>query len=176
MKFVWVLILSQILLLSLGGCASEPKAEKEEKPGSHEFDPNFGFDPDSRPYSWEDTMILLNELKDIVLAQEGLYNICLEEDGTVTVEPREDIDLHVELDTERIRKMMEELEIDIIYVRPQEEYFGYVAGVEIYITWPYEITTELCYSTTGAPGYLFEDYPEWRDLGGDWYMAHMGMV
>ncbi len=180
MKVVWILILSQILLFSLGGCASEPTAKTEENsepPVSDDSEeekrePDISGDSDSHSDYWEDTMALLNELKDIVLEQEGLYNIHLEEDGTVTVEPREDI--QVELDTERVRELMEDLDIYAVYVRPEEEYFGYIAGVEFYVEWYDDgICTEICYSTAGAPGYLFENYPQWEDLGDGWYSADL---
>ncbi len=185
MKIIWILIWSQILLFALGGCASEPTAKTGGDP-----EPTVSDDPKEKypepdvsneSYLWsdfwrdymEDKKVLLNELKDIALEQEGLFNICRGDDGTVTMEPREDI--QVEMDMERVRELMEELDIYLVCVRPEEDYFGYKDGVEVEVSWPLvELSwppADVCYCSTGAPEPLWEDdCEEWIDLGDGWYM------
>ncbi len=182
MKIIWILILSQILLFTFWGCASELAAETEWNPG-------YDARTDSAVDYWGDRMELLNELKDILLAQEGRFDVGYfdMDNGTVTVWPREDI--QVELNTECVRKIMKELDIGIVLVRPEAESFPYLDGVELEVNvmWPPdEITwhkepgriisdtplTQICYKSTGAPGPVFEGCPEWIDLGGGWYLMY----
>ncbi len=180
-KIIWILIWSQILLFTFWGCASELVPETERNPG---YDARV----DSAVDYWGDRMSILDELKDILLAQEGRFDVCRWEDGSVTVWPREDV--QVELDTERVREIMKELDIGIVLVRPEDESLPYLDGVEldVNVMWPPdEITwhrepgqmhetssamSKICYKRTGAPGPVFEGCPEWIDLGGGWYLMY----
>ncbi len=180
MKVIWILIWSQILLFTFWGCASELAAETGWNPG-------YDARADAAVDYWGDRMELLDELKDILLAQEGLIGICCWDDGSVTVEPRDGI--QAEMDMERVRDIMKELDIGIVLVRPESESFPHLDGVEldINVMWPPdEITwhkeqgliisdtpmTQICYKSTGAPGPVFEGCPEWIDLGGGWYLMY----
>lgn len=183
MKVIWILILSQILQFTFRGCASELTAETG-------WNPEYDARADAAVDYWGDRMELLDELKDILLAQEGRFDVDYTDMnyGMVTVWPREDI--RVELDTERLREIMRELDISIVLVRPDTESFPHLDGVEldINVMWPpdeitwhrepghmYEISsspTMICYKSTGAPGTVYEGCPDWIDLGGGWYLMY----
>lgn len=149
MKIISALLMLQILLFVSGGCG---------KPANTR--------------SWEDDKVLLNELKDTVLEQEGRFNIFREENDKIVVKPREE-DLQVELDMERVADLMDELDLYMVYVRPEEEYFAFKEPVELQIPYGSE---ELCYSGTVVPEYPWALGREWTDLGDGWYSWYFEQI
>lgn len=175
MRIVLVFLLTQMLLFTSGGCATQSVTAVTESPSAT-------IPASSSSDSWDDKESLLNELKDIVLSQEGRYNLCRRFDGeiskdvgcgTITLEPREDI--QIALDMNRVTKLMDELELYIVYVRPEEEYFGFRTPVELTTPWPYN-SQELCYSSSVAPECSWDSSREWEDLGGGWYTMYIEQV
>ena len=151
-----------LLVALLTGCESKPQPTPEPTVTTS-----------TEPKSWEDEKVLLNELKDLVLEQEGLFNLCRNEDGSITLSPREDI--QVKLDMDRVIELMDEMGLYMVYVRPVEEYFGFKEAVELEIPWPHS-SDEICYSSTGAPEYTWDDCQEWIDLGENWYIRHTEQI
>lgn len=152
-----------VMLALTAGCGQTLPNEPEES-----LEPTVS--ASAEPRSWEEEKALLNELKDLVLTQEGLFNLCRGEDGVITVDPREE-DLQIELDMERVVELMDELELYMVYVRPEEEYFGFKEPVELKIPWPHS-SEDLCYSSTVVPESSWDDYREWISLGDDWYSRY----
>ena len=158
MKTVLIVILAQMLLLVPGGCTVDLIAKTEDNP-----EPTVAVTND-----WEEQKVCLNELKDLLLEQEGLFNVRRREDGCLTVKPREDI--QVELDMERVSELMDELGLYMVYVRPTEEYFGFKEAVELMAPW--RTATDICYSSTAVPESSWDDEREWIDLGDGWYTRY----
>ncbi len=81
-----ILPLPQMLLFAAGGCATESADMPKEN-----SEPSATESSDSM--SWEEEKTLLNELKDLALAQEGRVNLYhSREDGVVTAEARDEED------------------------------------------------------------------------------------
>lgn len=156
-----------VMLALAAGCGQTLPNEPEES-----AEPTVS--ASAEPRSWEEEKALLNELKDLVLEQEGLFNLCRGEDGVITVDPREE-DLQIELDMERVVELMDELELYMVYVRPEEEYFSFKEPVELKIPWPHS-SKDLCYSSTVVPEYPWVDYKEWTDLGDGWYSWYIEQI
>ncbi len=168
MRFVLILLLSQMLLFASGGCATEPADMPEESPESSATE-------SSDSMSWKEEKALLNELKDLILAQEGKFNLYRDENGVVTAGARDE-DTQVELDMERVSQLMNELEINFVYVRPEEDYFGFKEAVELKATWS-QFYDEICYSSTVVPEYKSDGVGEgWVDEGDGWYMRHTPQI
>ena len=117
--------------------------------------------------AWEEQKDRLNELKDLLLEQEGLFDVYCWDKDDVYVEPWGDIeDIQVELDMKRVAELMDEIGLYMVCVRPE----GFKEPVELVVPW--YAGSKICYSRSVVPKNSWADEGEWISLGDGWYIQY----